>query len=258
MAQTERVPSRVEHDPSACRVAIGGLMESHSATGGNDLGYRCVEVGDQHLKVDHLRLEALFFRPRRGLVPLLGLETEADTAIGVRHADPAGSSLTVLSSVAPCDSPTEEAAVEGGHLVSVGAIQADASPLDPPTVRAHGFLPGRSFPREATRGVAPFRTGGKMFSMQATVTELEDLLRDRRAQRPPSSYSVQLFDDPELIQRKIMEEAFEVCLELGRARRDPERVVSEAADLMFHLLVGLVDSEVSFAAVVDELARRRR
>lgn len=55
-----------------------------------------------------------------------------------------------------------------------------------------------------------------------------------------------------------MEEAFEVCLELGRARRDPERVVSEAADLVFHLLVGLVDSEVSFEAVVDELARRRR
>ncbi len=97
-----------------------------------------------------------------------------------------------------------------------------------------------------------------MFSMQATVTELEDVLRDRRAGRPPSSYSAQLFDDPERIQRKIMEEAFEVCLELGRARRDPERVVSEAADLVFHLLVGLVDSEVSFEAVVDELARRRR
>ena len=55
-----------------------------------------------------------------------------------------------------------------------------------------------------------------------------------------------------------MEEAFEVCLELGRPRARPERVVSEAADLVFHLLVGLVDSDVSFEAVVDELARRRR
>ena len=94
--------------------------------------------------------------------------------------------------------------------------------------------------------------------MQTTVTELEDVLRDRRAQRPSGSYSAELFNEPERIQRKIMEEAFEVCLELGRPQRNPERVVSEAADLFFHLLVGLVDSEVSFEAVVGELAGRRR
>jgi phosphoribosyl-ATP pyrophosphohydrolase len=97
-----------------------------------------------------------------------------------------------------------------------------------------------------------------MVRMQATVTELEDLLKDRRATRPPGSYSTELFNDPERIQRKIMEEAFEVCLELGRSRPDPGRVVSEAADLVFHLLVGLVDSDVSFEAVVSELAGRRR
>jgi phosphoribosyl-ATP pyrophosphohydrolase len=97
-----------------------------------------------------------------------------------------------------------------------------------------------------------------MVGMQTTVSELEDVLRDRRAQRPSGSYSAELFNDPERIQRKIMEEAFEVCLELGRPERNPERVASEAADLVFHLLVGLVDSEVSFDAVVDELAGRRR
>jgi phosphoribosyl-ATP pyrophosphohydrolase len=97
-----------------------------------------------------------------------------------------------------------------------------------------------------------------MVGMQTTVTELEDVLRDRRAQRPSGSYSAELFNEPERIQRKIMEEAFEVCLELGRPQRNPERVVSEAADLFFHLLVGLVDSEVSFEAVVSELAGRRR
>jgi phosphoribosyl-ATP pyrophosphohydrolase len=97
-----------------------------------------------------------------------------------------------------------------------------------------------------------------MVGMQTTVTELEDVLRERRARRPSSSYSAELFSEPERIQRKIMEEAFEVCLELGRPVRNPERVVSEAADLVFHLLVGLVDSEVTFEAVVSELAERRR
>ena len=94
--------------------------------------------------------------------------------------------------------------------------------------------------------------------MAGTVHDLEEVLRERRAQRPPGSYSVELFDDPELVQRKIMEEAFEVCLELGRAERDQERIVAEAADLVFHLLVGLVGCDVAFDAVLAELARRRR
>jgi phosphoribosyl-ATP pyrophosphohydrolase len=34
--------------------------------------------------------------------------------------------------------------------------------------------------------------------------------------------------------------------------------VSEAADLLFHLPVGLVDTGVSFDAVLTELERRRR
>lgn len=94
--------------------------------------------------------------------------------------------------------------------------------------------------------------------MQAIISELEELLHERRAQRPNGSYSAELFNDPERIERKIMEEAFEVCLELGRPKRDPGRITSEATDLVFHLLVGLVDADVSFEAVVGELKRRRR
>ena len=94
--------------------------------------------------------------------------------------------------------------------------------------------------------------------MAGTVQDLEEVLRERRAQRPAGAYSAELFDDPELVQRKIMEEAFEVCLELGRAERDEERIVAEAADLVFHLLVGLVGCDVTFDAVLAELARRRR
>ena len=90
------------------------------------------------------------------------------------------------------------------------------------------------------------------------LDDLESLLRSRRTDAPPDSYSALLLGDPELTQRKIMEEAFEVCLELGRAARDPERITSEAADLIFHLLAGLVGADVGFDTVLDELARRRR
>jgi phosphoribosyl-ATP pyrophosphohydrolase/phosphoribosyl-AMP cyclohydrolase len=121
-----------------------------------------------------------------------------------------------------------------------------------PPVRGVTAEPGRDNHCHRHRSI------GEDGHMQGTVNDLEEVLRQRRAQRPAGSYSAQLFDDPVRIQRKIMEEAFEVCLELGRPDRDPDRVVAEAADLVFHLLVGLVDSDVSIDAVLDELARRRR
>ena len=88
------------------------------------------------------------------------------------------------------------------------------------------------------------------------IDRLEAVLRSRRAERPEGSYSARLFADPELVQRKVMEEAFETCLELGRTPLVPERVASEAADLVFHLVVGLVDAGVPFADVLAELDRR--
>lgn len=43
-----------------------------------------------------------------------------------------------------------------------------------------------------------------------TLHELEQTLLSRQAVRPAGSYSAELFADPERMQRKIMEEAFEV------------------------------------------------
>lgn len=87
---------------------------------------------------------------------------------------------------------------------------------------------------------------------------LEQTLRERRAQPSEGSYAVALFADRELIIRKIMEEAFEVTLEIGRCPAVLSRVVEEAADLVFHLLVGLVSVDVSLDDVIAELDRRRR
>ena len=94
----------------------------------------------------------------------------------------------------------------------------------------------------------------------AILRELEAVLKDRLATRPEGSYAVTLLDSTEKVQRKIVEEAFELCLELGRSGREdfaPERVAAEAADLVFHVLAGLVGTGVPVAAVLDELARRR-
>jgi phosphoribosyl-ATP pyrophosphohydrolase len=91
-----------------------------------------------------------------------------------------------------------------------------------------------------------------------SLEDLELVLRARLTDSPPGSYSATLLADPVRVQRKIMEEAFELCLELGRGPSlDHRRTAAEAADLLFHVLAGLVGAGVGLAEVLAELASRR-
>jgi phosphoribosyl-ATP pyrophosphohydrolase len=91
-----------------------------------------------------------------------------------------------------------------------------------------------------------------------SLEALEALLRARRVDAPPGSYSVTLVTDPERAARKIMEEAYEVCVELTRGTIDRGRTAEEAADLVFHLLAGLVAVDVPLDDVLAVLDARRR
>ena len=88
---------------------------------------------------------------------------------------------------------------------------------------------------------------------------LEGVLRSRLEERPEGSYSLTMLTDPVAVQRKVMEEAFEVCLELGGGTAgtvDADRAAEEAADLVFHLMCGLVGAGVEWSAVEAVLAER--
>jgi phosphoribosyl-ATP pyrophosphohydrolase len=88
------------------------------------------------------------------------------------------------------------------------------------------------------------------------LSELESVVTSRRGADPTTSYSARLLADPELLQRKVMEEAFELCLEVGRTPRS-ERTAEEAADLLYHVVVALVASGTPVADVMAELEARR-
>src|SRR4051794_369883 len=84
---------------------------------------------------------------------------------------------------------------------------------------------------------------------------LERTLLQRQAERPEGSYTVALLDDPAHIGEKVQEEAEEVA----RAAREEtdERVDSEAADVLYHLLV-LLRSRGRSLADAQEVLRARR
>ena len=83
------------------------------------------------------------------------------------------------------------------------------------------------------------------------------VLRDRRDKRPEGSYSTYLFNEGrDKILKKIGEEATEVVIAAkGQGR---ERLISEVADLLFHLSVLLVDEGADWNEVGAELDRRAR
>jgi phosphoribosyl-AMP cyclohydrolase / phosphoribosyl-ATP pyrophosphohydrolase len=89
------------------------------------------------------------------------------------------------------------------------------------------------------------------------LTRLGATLARRAAERPAGSYTVQLLDaGVPKISQKLGEEAVEVVVAANT--EGPERLASEAADLLYHLLVLLEARGVPLDAVWQELAQRSR
>ena len=89
------------------------------------------------------------------------------------------------------------------------------------------------------------------------LTRLAATIAERAAARPGGSYTVQLLDRgvPQISQ-KVGEEAVEVVVAANT--EGPERLASEAADLLYHLLVLLQARGVPLDAVWRELERREK
>ena len=89
----------------------------------------------------------------------------------------------------------------------------------------------------------------------AFLTELEAVIRSRRTSTADKSYTKTLFNrGTPFIAQKVGEEAVELAI--AAVQGDNARTISEAADLMYHLLVLLEASELSLADWSAELAAR--
>jgi len=89
----------------------------------------------------------------------------------------------------------------------------------------------------------------------AFLAQLEHVIAQRIATRPPGSYTAKLLaEGPRRIAQKVGEEGLELAL-AGVAQSDPE-IVGEAADLLFHMLLLLKVKGLSLAQVIVELEAR--
>lgn len=89
-----------------------------------------------------------------------------------------------------------------------------------------------------------------------TLQDLFETIQSRKGADPESSWTAKLLArGPEKCAEKFGEEAIEAIIEAVKGDRDA--LTTEAADVLYHLLVMLASRDVDLADVIEELARRQ-
>ncbi|HEY0084240.1 MAG TPA: bifunctional phosphoribosyl-AMP cyclohydrolase/phosphoribosyl-ATP diphosphatase HisIE [Pyrinomonadaceae bacterium] len=112
---------------------------------------------------------------------------------------------------------------------------------------------------EGARGVAPddgeAGRAESRHALGATLAGLYDLVADRQRERPGGSYTTYLFEQGlDKILKKVGEESAETII--AAKNKDAPALISEVSDLLYHLLVLLVERGVTLTEIEAELARR--
>ena len=90
-----------------------------------------------------------------------------------------------------------------------------------------------------------------------TLRRLYELIETRKRERPEGSYTTYLFDQGlDKILKKVGEESTETIV--AAKNDDRASLVNESSDLLYHLLVLLVERGVTLEEIRDELVSRRR
>jgi phosphoribosyl-AMP cyclohydrolase / phosphoribosyl-ATP pyrophosphohydrolase len=93
------------------------------------------------------------------------------------------------------------------------------------------------------------------FDAAPTLAALDDVITARATGPDTGSYTRRLLDDPNLRLKKLGEEAVELALACERG--EPQRAASEAADLLYHMLVAVRAAGATTADVLAALDERR-
>jgi phosphoribosyl-ATP pyrophosphohydrolase/phosphoribosyl-AMP cyclohydrolase len=149
-----------------------------------------------------------------------------------------------------------EKGATSGHTLAVSSVVADCDAdallylVDPTGPTCHTGSPSCFF-RRVREGAA----AEEGVDATAFLETLEREIDERKRSTAAKSYTRHLLDGgAERIGAKIREEAGELAQAI--ASETDARVASEAADVLYHVLVGLASRGVSVRAMIAELAAR--
>jgi phosphoribosyl-ATP pyrophosphohydrolase/phosphoribosyl-AMP cyclohydrolase len=93
--------------------------------------------------------------------------------------------------------------------------------------------------------------------LEGVLKELYTVIEERKEKRPEGSYTTYLFNSGlDKILKKVGEEATETIV--AAKNTDGQRLVSETSDLLYHLLVLLVERGATLDEIARELKERRK
>ncbi len=201
----------------------------------------------------------------RGLVPAVVCDVETGAVLMLGWMNAEALAMTLASGFVHFFSRSRQTLWKkgetSGHTLTVDQIRLDcdgdallvsARPAGP---TCHTGKPSCFFRRADGAGWAA--DAGPVGAPAAIVDKLYAVLASRRTAPPETSYTASLLaGGAGAITAKITEEAAELNAELAADVADPDRIAHEAADVLYHLLVGLVSRGVEPAAVWAELERR--
>ena len=99
--------------------------------------------------------------------------------------------------------------------------------------------------------------GAALPETEGFIRYLQSVIRGRHAEMPEGSYTSKLFNrGVNKIAQKVGEEAVETVIEAVKG--DDERMIYEASDLVYHLLVLLVSKGYGITDLEKELERRHK
>ncbi len=185
-----------------------------------------------------------------GLVPVVAQSALAGEVLMVGYADREALEQTRVTGQAHYHSRSRHAlwrkGETSGHTQTVADVRVDCDgDAVLYLVRQHG-------PACHTGAPTCFGepTGG-------TLTRLARTVAERARTRPPGSYTAELLDaGVAKIAQKVGEEAVEAVV--AATAEDGTRLASEAADLLYHLIVLLEARRLPFDRVLEELDARAR
>jgi phosphoribosyl-ATP pyrophosphohydrolase/phosphoribosyl-AMP cyclohydrolase len=199
-----------------------------------------------------------------GLVPVIAQEARTGMVRMFAWANRDALAATLATGVAHFWSRSRQASWRkgetSGNTLAVGEVRLDCDGdvvlylCDPAGPSCHTGATS-CFYRKVGDGGALVEDDGPADPPALVVARVAEVIARRRRERPEKSYVVSLLDAglPK-INAKIAEESGE--LQEALLEKDAAHIAHEAADLIFHALVGLEATGVPVDAVFAELRRR--
>jgi phosphoribosyl-AMP cyclohydrolase / phosphoribosyl-ATP pyrophosphohydrolase len=212
------------------------------------------------VSLSELRLQLRFDEHERGLVPVVAQDHVTGEIRMLAWASPEAVQLTLETGRATFFSRSRgelwEKGKTSGNGLAVVSVLVDCDDdalvylVAPSGPTCHTGAPSCFF-RELGRSGVP----GERTTPATLLARLDAVLEARRGANASASYTKSLYEaGPARIGAKLREEAGELADAV--ASESDERVTSEAADVLFHVMIALRSRGIGVEAVLHELERR--